>query len=253
MSNYQLADTRAQWFQDDYPGSVIDPNVIVLHTTEGTGWDPYGGGVRAPNYTARPDFKAKRLQWRAHFPDERSSRALRNESGGVETNTLNAVQVELVGTCSIDTHKRWLHQGYEHIYWPAAPEWALRDLGAFLADMHRRHGIRLQAPPFVAYPQSYGKANKNRFTFKQWSGFYGVCGHQHVPENDHGDPGALPIKTVLAYAAETVAPKPPKPKGPTLVTKARDLLRAAKKNAKAKGRDGRRRKLRDAIRNLPTR
>jgi peptidoglycan hydrolase-like protein with peptidoglycan-binding domain len=38
---------------------------------------------------------------------------------------------------------------------------------------------------------------------------YGWVGHQHVPENDHGDPGALAIDRVLAHAAEALAP--PKP------------------------------------------
>lgn len=207
MSNYSKADTKAQWFQDDYPGAAINPNVTVIHTTEGTGWPSYGGGASAPHYTAMPDFKNERLIWRAHFPDERSARALRNLSGGVETNTLNCVQVELIGTCDPATHKRW--GSAPHIFWPAAPEWALRDLAAFLADQHKRHGTKLQAPEFLAYPASYG-ASRVRMTFAEWRGFYGVCGHQHVPENSHGDPGALPIGKVLAYAKETAPPKPGK-------------------------------------------
>lgn len=197
MSNYSRADTKAQWFQDDYPGAVINPNVVVVHTTEGTGYPSYGGGASAPHYTAMPDFKNKRLIWRAHFPDERSARALRNLSGGVETNTLNCVQVELIGTCDLATHRRW--GSAPHIYWPEAPDWALRDLGAFLADQHRRHGTKLQAPEFLAYPASYG-ASRVRMTGSQWRGFYGVCGHQHVPENTHGDPGNIPMGKALAYA-----------------------------------------------------
>ena len=46
---------------------------------------------------------------------------------------------------------------------------------------------------FVAYPGSYGVNAAQRFTNVQWENFTGVCGHQHVPENDHGDPGDLPI------------------------------------------------------------
>jgi hypothetical protein len=212
VSNYRPADTKAQWFQDDYPGSVISPNVVVLHTTEGTTWPGYEGGATAPTYTALPDFAAKRLVWRAHFPDERSSRALRNEAGGVETNTLNVVQVELVGTCDPGSHKRW--GDTPHIYWPEAPHWALRDLAVFLADMHKRHGIKLHAPQFLGYPASYGDSPV-RFAFAQWRDFYGVCGHQHVPENVHGDPGAIDIAKVLRIARRkarrgvVVWPRPP--------------------------------------------
>src|SRR4051794_6731271 len=129
VSTYAKANTTAQWFQDNYPGSVMNPNVVVLHTTETTGWPPYGGGATAPNYTARPNIAAKRLEWRAHFPDERSSRALKNLTGGVETNTLNVVQVELIGTCDASKRERWgsLRAGRDYIYLPDAPEWLLDD------------------------------------------------------------------------------------------------------------------------------
>lgn len=241
MSNYRPADTKAQWFQDNYPGSVTNPNVVVLHTTEGTGWPGYNGGASAPHYTAMPDWNRKRLVWRAHFPDERSARALRNERGGVETNTLNAVQVELIGTCDRRTHEAWAGKGARHIYWPAAPEWALRDLGAFLADMHKRHGVRLSAPTFLSYPASYGDSDV-RFTDAQWRNFYGVCGHQHVPENSHGDPGALPIQRVLGYAKGA-------PVRPTNISKARDLLGKALRYAKGR----RRGQVLDALDTLPKR
>ena len=201
MSNYAAADTKAQWFQDDWPGATVRPNVVVLHTTEGYSWPTYDGGSKAPNYTAQPNIAAKRLEWRAHFPDERSSRALQNLSGGVETNTLNASQVELVGTCDPRYAKRWGGRtaGVDYIYWPDAPYWCLRDLAAFLADMHKRHGLVLEGPEFLPYPASYG-ASAVRFTFSQWREFYGVCGHQHVPENDHGDPGDLDAPKLLRIA-----------------------------------------------------
>jgi len=212
MSTYARANTTVQWFADDYRGSHLDPNCGVLHTTEGTTWPGYDGGSKAPNYTAMPDVAYKRLLWRAHFPDEMSSRALRNEAGGVNTNTANAVQVELVGTCSPATRDAWqrkgLRQNVHFIFWPEAPDWALADLAAFVADMHTRHGIKIEGPVFWrAYPASYGKGNPNRFTFTQWRAFLGWCGHQHVPENDHGDPGALDWAKVQSAARALVAPR----------------------------------------------
>lgn len=203
MSYYARADAKAQWFQDNYPGSAMTPNAGVLHTTEGADWPSYAGGATAPNYTAKPNFGRKRLDWRVHFPDERSSRALRNEAGGVETNTLNVVQVELVGTCDPRTHADWTRKGIQHIYWPEAPDWALRDLAAFIVDMNERHGVKVQfASKFLAYPSSYGSSGGQRFTFAQWRNFYGWCGHQHVPENLHGDPGALDVAKLERFCNE---------------------------------------------------
>lgn len=210
MTTYPKANTDVQWFQDNYPGSRMDPNALVVHTTESTGWPSYNGGATAPNCTARPNMSAKRLEWRAHFPDERSARALRNTSGGVETNTLNVVQLELVGTCDPKHRDRWgsLRAGRDYIYWPEAPQWALAELADFLAYLHERHGIKLSAPRFRAYPCSYGTNNGVRMTHRQWRSFYGVCGHQHVPENTHGDPGNLDMPQVLELAQRLVAPKP---------------------------------------------
>lgn len=212
MSTYARA-SKAAWYQDNYPGAVIQPNTGVLHTTEGTGLPGYGGGTSAPNYTAVPDMKNKRLKWFAHFPDERSSRALKNLAGGVETNTLNVIQVELVGTCDPRTRDAWRKAGRSFIFWPDAPDWALRDLAHFIADMAKRHKIKIAGPAtWRAYPASYGQGNPNRFTFAEWRGFYGWCGHQHVPENSHGDPGALDWATLQKYAkailAGTATPAP---------------------------------------------
>lgn len=213
MSNYRLAATD-QWFQDDFPGATMhltkDTAVVVLHTTEGATWPSYDGGAVAPNYTAKPNFRSKTLEWRAHFPDEKSSRALQNLSGGVETNTLNAVQVELIGTCDPTHRQRWgdvhgLKVNEDYIYWPDAPAWALRALAAFIADFHKRHGLQLTAPTFLPYPESFADSPV-RFSFRDWSKFAGVCGHQHVPENVHGDPGDIDIKTILGLADRIINP-----------------------------------------------
>lgn len=185
MSNYAAADTKTQWFASSYRGSPTKPNNGVLHTTEGTGWPSYDGGASAPHYTGLPLIKQKRLAWRAHFPDEMSSRALRNEAGGVETNTLHAIQVELIGTCALGTHLKWKLLGYPHIYWPKAPEWALIEVAKLVADMYMRHGVAIRGPgqPWLAYPKSYGSVNGQRMSFTQWRNHYGWAGHQHIPEN----------------------------------------------------------------------
>lgn len=110
------------WYGSTYPGSAMETNVIVWHSTEGTSLPSYSGGAVAPNLTAKPDFAAKRLVWYQHYDFDVSSRALVNKAGGVETNTLNACQVEIVGTCDPATHTKWTAAGYQHLYTPDLPD-----------------------------------------------------------------------------------------------------------------------------------
>lgn len=203
--------SSAYWYEGVYPGDRQEVNVVVLHTTEGTSLPGYGGGSSAPNFTAVPDIKNKKLIWYQHYYVDSSSRALRNLSGGVQTNTNNVCQVELVGTCDPRTHAKW--SSTSHIYWPQAPEWALKEVAEFLAWMNVNHNVPLSGPSvWRSYPDSYG-VNDSRMTFSEWNAFKGVCGHQHVPENDHGDPGSLDFKAVIQFAKDIV--NPPKPEEPT--------------------------------------
>jgi hypothetical protein len=228
--------STAHWYSSKYRGSAMESNVVVWHTTEGTTVPSYNGGAEAPNFTAYPDFKAKRLVWYQHFDFDESSRALVNRAGGVETNTLNAVQVEIVGTCDPATHKRW--GSTPHLYSADLPDWAVRDLAAFAKWANANHGVPLTARPvWLAYgsdsrrpgvtPASYG-ASPARMSFAEWSKFRGHCGHQHVPENDHGDPGAFPIADILAAAKGGTVPE----KEPTLAD-----MTAAQVHAAVWGRD----------------
>ncbi|MEU6372963.1 peptidoglycan-binding protein [Streptomyces sp. NPDC046909] len=214
--------SRANWYQDDFGGDPMEVNVVVLHTTEGRTLPGYEGGATAPNLTAVPDFAAKKLKWYQHFDIETSSRALVNLKGGAETNTANVCQVELVGTCDPTTHKKWMAASQEHIYWPDAPDWALQAVAQFLAWMHEEHGVPLSGPKeWPAYPSSYGKGNGARMTAAEWNKFKGICGHLHVVENQHGDPGAIDFAQLVKYAKADLdvdddTPAPTKPTTPKI-------------------------------------
>lgn len=197
--------STAYWYEAKYGGDSMESNVIVWHTTEGTSLPTYSGGSEAPNFTAVPDFAAKRLKWYQHFDFDTSSRALVNAAGGVETNTLNVCQVEIVGTCDPASHKKW--GATPHLYTPELPDWAIRDLAAFAKWAHDQHGVSLTSGvTFKAYPGSYGTSNGVRMSAAKWTSFAGHCGHQHVPENLHGDPGVLPIAAILSAAAGGATP-----------------------------------------------
>ena len=189
------------WYQDTYPGSAMEVNTVLWHSTEGRSLPSYGGGASAPNLTAVPDFGNRELRWYQHHDIDRSSRALVNAAGGVQTNTLNVVQVEIVGTCDPGIAGKWSRQGYNFLYTQALPDWAVRDLAEFARWMHEHHGVPLESPvTFKPYPASYGALNGVRMPQGVWNNYKGHCGHQHAPENLHGDPGALPMRAILDRA-----------------------------------------------------
>ena len=196
---------RDHWYQKKFGGDRMEVNVVVLHTTEGRSLPDYQGGASAPNLTAVPDFTQQKLKWYQHFDIDISSRALVNLPGGVETNTLNVCQVELVGTCNPELHTKWNSSDKAHLYWPQAPEWALREVARFLVWMHVNHDVPLRGPAlWPAYPRSAGNQAGQRMSFGRWNAFKGVCGHMHVPENEHGDPGAIDFETLIGFAKAAV-------------------------------------------------
>lgn len=191
--------SKAHWYSTAYPGDPMQVNTIVWHSTETSVLPDYSGGSIAPTLTAVPDFKAQRLVWYQHFGFDESARALVHAAGQMATNTLNVAQVEIVGTCDPTTHAAWLKAGTQHLYMPELPDWAVRDLNSFARWAHDDHGVPLTSGlTWKPYPASYGN-NGVRMSTAAWSAFNGHCGHQHVPENDHGDPGAFPIAAVLNY------------------------------------------------------
>jgi hypothetical protein len=197
--------STAHWYQDACPGDSMTVNTIVWHSTEGTSLPAYSGGSVAPTLTAIPNWTAQKLVWFQHFDFDTSARALVNSPGGVETNTLNCAQVEIVGTCDPATHASWTKGGVLHPYMPELPAWVIRDLAEFARWAHTEHGVPLTSGlQFASYPDSYGSANGVRMSGATWNAFHGHVGHQHVPENDHGDPGSLPVAAILAAAGTDV-------------------------------------------------
>lgn len=210
------ADTSTQNFQKTWGGSKMNTNVLVWHSTEGLSWPGYSGGATAPNLTVFLSIKERKLYARQHFAGDISSRALENRAGGVQTNTLNCFQVEVIGTCDSRYKTSWgsLKAGVDYFYLPDLPQWAtdlLAEIPAWLHETFPNFPIKDGAPRgWVQYPGSYGLNAKQRITFSEWPNTYGMIGHEHVPENVHGDPGDLDIKAIVASATGvTVPPAPP--------------------------------------------
>lgn len=152
--------------------------------------------------TVKP-IPGKGIEARQHVPLNYASFSLRNLSGGVETNRDGVIQIELVGTC--DKKGR----GY---YWPGADDAVLLALAELIVEISSVRKIKMVAPAFKSYPSSYGSngVRMSGYTFRRYIGW---LGHQHVPENVHGDPGDFPWTRMLRLYAEAhkAKPKPPAP------------------------------------------
>ncbi len=197
MTGWMPGASRAQNFSGSFVGRRMKPRVVVLHSTEGSGWPGYGGGATAPHVTIDPRESDPAKQIRQHFPVTESARALENRAGGVETNTEGAVQVELIGTCDPAALRKWA-RGRDVVFWPKATADDVAPLLRFLRWLEAEHGVPLvDATPrgWYSYPASYGNSDA-RMSGKEWVAARGIVGHQHVPENSHGDPGDFPIHLI---------------------------------------------------------
>lgn len=198
---FAWADSTSQVFDGKYPTQEYTGGVPkgLLHSTESGSWPAYDGGAVAPHLTVMFDPTMKTIASRQHFRTDRPSRALVNAKGGVQTNNAQVFQIELVGTCD-----RTIAKKHGFLYLPdlLAEPWARDALAAVLAAVSETLDIPLASSvDWARYPGSYGLAAEQRLTGAQWEAYSGWLGHQHAPENSHGDPGDLPVAAILAAAA----------------------------------------------------
>lgn len=204
---YPLASRRQdQWFADTHRGETFDHiEKLVLHTTECAGWPGYKGGAVAPNLTGWPNTSTRRIEWRQHFPMNMSSRALVHFQSQ-PTNGDHVVQVELIGTC--------VPSG-PGIYWPKAPPWALQGVADFLVWLHNEWGVPIASS--VAWRDWDAPGDHQRLSNAAYDDYRGVLGHQHVPQNDHRDPGSLDGSELIRLASASLGGKAmPTTAAPTL-------------------------------------
>jgi hypothetical protein len=155
-------------------------------------------GGSAPHFTVKPDRAHKKLLWRQHWRADESAKALAHPSGTPETNNSGVLQVELGGTSV---------KGDPGYYWPEADDWALQGLADFSAWAHAEWGIPLTDQTRKWVPvirNSQGNVvqvgTPSRLSWTAWDNAVGHFGHQHVPGNDHVDPGSFPCDRMLAFA-----------------------------------------------------
>ncbi len=221
----------------DTPRHPDSPSRIVLHTTEGlrlydypwpphftlalTG-DPHSlpvGNYTLPGHTFT--YKEGDEVRHQHCDLALSSYALLHRSSDPETNHEGAhcVQVEIVSMAASPPH--WSDAFYKLVAsWLANVVTALPDLLPALDNYPLQWSER----------GSWGFDTPYRMSWKSWqegiNGKTGVpflCGHQHVPGNDHWDPGALDIAKLTRLAKELLNPPIPIPTLEERIVKLEDL------------------------------
>lgn len=197
---FPWADSKTQAFDSKYPGQTYKGGTPkgLLHSTETGTWPGYSNGSVAPHITVRFDISDKTIEVRQHFSIDRPSRALANQSGGVQTNNWSVFQAELIGSCDrafSDKH------GYPYLPDLLKEDWARDALAAVIASVSKSLDIPIQTSvSWAKYPGSYGINASQRLSDSAWNDYQGWLGHQHAPENDHGDPGDIPIESILSVA-----------------------------------------------------
>lgn len=176
--------------KDEFPnagGFVTGPWRGVLHTTEGNSYAgaraAYGKGV-APHFTV--SFEGGRFQCWQHVPLDKASRALQNAPGGVETNRLRCIQIEIVARAAT---AHTLDRQY------------LNGIGKLMRWIESNTEIKRTGAEFHKDGEGYILASLTspiRMKPVAWNQFNGWCGHQHVPENSHWDPGKIDINYLLS-------------------------------------------------------
>lgn len=179
---------------------------ILLHTTEGSTIAGATAAFQANNSWPHFTVNCNTRQVVEHLDMSVAARSLRNVAGGVETNRQGTilVQIEIVGFAA---NQSTLGSTADLAWFGSSVVGPI----ARLCDVPVRSTVR-----WVAYPDSYGPGPQ-RLSGTAWSVYSGVLGHEHAPENVHGDPGAIDIATILAAAAPPdPAPLPPSKDGKML-------------------------------------
>ena len=182
VEKYDYGTTGGSWTRQ--------PALIVIHSTEGTGWTNYQNGSVAPHFTIEP----KSGEIHQHVSLAYAARALAHPSGTPETNRAGAIQIETIGTCDPNNKGKGS--------WNYLPDMDSQQCANIAALLQMIHGAIPAIPltrsvEFEPYPDpGYGDGHP-RMSNSTWSSYKGVCGHQHVPSNSHGDPGDIPIDEIL--------------------------------------------------------
>lgn len=190
--------------QHEFPNAgryLAGPYRLVLHSTEGVSYagayQAYRNTGSAPHFTV--SYELERFRVYQHIQLDRAAKALEHRTGTVHTNRLSAVQIEIVAFADTKLAAR-----YDGLRTDRLPGPYLEGIADLVGWVRHQCGITATRPEFLPYPASYGD-NSVRFSDGDWLLFDGICGHQHVPHQSHGDPGALDVAALLSASKTQTA------------------------------------------------
>lgn len=201
------------------------PSRIVIHTTETARLPGYRHGSVAPHFTigvgdpgSLPNEEAGKVRIWQHISLDRTASALRHNPGTIETNHMGAHCIQIECITYIGDQDAAGIVGNKGKF----PKALSKALAGLVGEITRALGdINISIyPERWSASGSYGEKASQRLSEEEWEGFNGICGHEHVPNNTHWDPGAFDIEEFLGYidtgpppddrstATSTVAPTP---------------------------------------------
>jgi hypothetical protein len=172
---------------------VAGPWRGTLHDTEGS---TAAGALAAYQSTGDyPHFTVSEYVIEQHCPISVGATALKHPAGTIDTNRLSAVQIEIVGSCD-----RAYATKYRLPYVGDFSAAQLANVAKVMRWIEAQTGIAFDGhAAFTATSASTAP----RMSVDTWRRFNSWCGHQHVPNNDHWDPGQLPIDKLAPFGAAT--------------------------------------------------
>lgn len=167
---------------------------LLLHTTEGGSYvsarSAYHRNGFSPHVTAgvHQQDSDRVSAWQNVGFNERAT-TLGEDPGGIVVNRDYVIQIEMIGYADRTVAQR---NGHSHLYIHNWADWYIEGLAKVCNDILDEVGIPRQCTvEWVEYPASYGKNASQRLTTAEYDAYEGILGHQHAPENSHGDPGNL--------------------------------------------------------------
>lgn len=166
---------------------------LLLHDTEGSTIEGAIAAYRANNSWPTLTVDCRRRRVVRHLPDTVAARSLQNRPGGAdETNKDGSVhiQIEIVGF--VNNRDGTMFASREDYVWFGE---------TVVGPLCRRNNIPIVSTVrWVAYDDSYGLNAPQRLSVAAWDAYSGILGHEHAPDNSHGDPGLIDIATILTAA-----------------------------------------------------
>lgn len=212
MTVLSFANTTAQWYADNFPGIDMGDQLEkgTLHSTETVSYPGYGGGASAPTCTYFP----RRREFRQHFPNQMSARALRDPSSTpVRENRDKNFQLEIVAYSDYVLSRSDYARRNGGIWIGDLEPEHYDDLAMMAIELNENHGIRLESTVEWREGQKTFVSGV-RLSSRAFDTYRGWLAHMHVPGNTHWDVGGFfwsQLAVAIDHRRGTPAPPPVPP------------------------------------------